>query len=82
MSQKRHHAAHPPSSVKANLAINQKPNPRGGAVNNNPSLGTIQNPRDMDSPDVEPNGGDITVCDDDMDMDDRGRRRVPPRIIS
>jgi len=43
-TQFRHHAAHPPSAVKANLAINQKPNPAPeqasipAAQNPNPSL--------------------------------------------
>jgi hypothetical protein len=37
----RHHAAHPPSSVSPNLAINKSPNVAAAAPNVNPSLGTV-----------------------------------------
>jgi len=76
----RHHAAHPPSSVSPNLAVNKSPNV-AAAPNANPSLGTVgTTPLDTvngrvyggtgfaSDPAIRPvvarNGGDNTECDD------------------
>jgi hypothetical protein len=64
VSQKRHHSSHPTSSVKPNLDINHKPNPRGA----------VPSTRDTD----EGCDPDVDVCDPDVDVDDRGRRRPVP----
>jgi hypothetical protein len=81
-TQFRHHAAHPPSAVKANLAINQKPNPAPeqasipATPNPNPSLGpvgldAVNSRKDF----VDDNEDDQ---DEDTDEDDEDRKCTCP----
>jgi hypothetical protein len=76
----RHHAAHPPSAVKPNLSVNQKPNyvarEKAAMPNVNPSLGQVGvdavNSRlgnlNMEDTDDEPDDEcdtDASDCDED-----------------
>ena len=72
--QLRHHAAHPPSVVKPNLAVNKKPNPapveKAALPNPNPSLGPVgvaQRAPRVPRLDEEPDG----VDDPDVPEEDR-----------
>jgi hypothetical protein len=74
----RHHAAHPPSAVKPNVAVNQKPN-YAAMPNVNPSLPA---PVALDALNsrlgkLDAEDDDNELDDDDSDEDDQDRTTVP-----